>query len=121
MEPSVEPDGMGFPMLPWILQVFNVASDFRRRGREGRHSYGDPMTVSNDVVPWLQPSKAISHPNGLPKTRPFNAPWGPLSSVAFRCQKGPLFGVWCYPLVNKRSYGKWPFIVDFPIENGDVL
>ena len=26
-----------------------------------------------------------------------------------------------YPLVNKHSYGKWPFIVDFPIENGDFL
>ena len=26
-----------------------------------------------------------------------------------------------YPLVNKRSYGKWQFIVDFPIENGDFL
>ena len=24
-----------------------------------------------------------------------------------------------YPLVNKHSYRKWPFIVDFPIENGD--
>ena len=26
-----------------------------------------------------------------------------------------------YPLVNKHSYGKLPFIVDFPIENGDFL
>ena len=26
-----------------------------------------------------------------------------------------------YPLVNKHSYGKWPFIVDVPIENGDFL
>ena len=26
-----------------------------------------------------------------------------------------------YPLVNKHNYGKWPFIVDFPIENGDFL
>ena len=26
-----------------------------------------------------------------------------------------------YPLVNKHSYGKWPFIVDFPIENGVFL
>ena len=26
-----------------------------------------------------------------------------------------------YPLVNKHSHGKWPFIVDFPIENGDFL
>ena len=26
-----------------------------------------------------------------------------------------------YPLVNKHSYGKWPFVVDFPIENGDFL
>ena len=25
------------------------------------------------------------------------------------------------PLVNKHSYGKWPFIVDFPIEHGDFL
>ena len=24
-----------------------------------------------------------------------------------------------YPLVNYHSYWKWPFIVDFPIENGD--
>ena len=24
-----------------------------------------------------------------------------------------------YPLVNKHSYWKWPFIVDFPIEHGD--
>ena len=24
-----------------------------------------------------------------------------------------------YPLVNKHSYWKWPFIVDFPIKNGD--
>ena len=24
-----------------------------------------------------------------------------------------------YPLVNKHSYGKWSFIVDFPIENDD--
>ena len=22
---------------------------------------------------------------------------------------------------NKHSYGTWPFIVDFPIENGDFL
>ena len=26
-----------------------------------------------------------------------------------------------YPLVNKHSYRKWPFIVDFPIEIGDFL
>ena len=26
-----------------------------------------------------------------------------------------------YPLVNKHSYGTWPFIVDFPIENDDFL
>ena len=26
-----------------------------------------------------------------------------------------------YPLINKHSYGKWTFIVDFPIENGDFL
>ena len=26
-----------------------------------------------------------------------------------------------YPLVNKHSYGTWPFIVDFPIENGDFV
>ena len=24
-----------------------------------------------------------------------------------------------YRLVNKHSYGKWPFIVDFTIKNGD--
>jgi hypothetical protein len=24
-----------------------------------------------------------------------------------------------YPLVNKHSNGKWLFIVDFPIKNGD--
>ena len=24
-----------------------------------------------------------------------------------------------YPPVNKHSYEKWPFIVDFPVENGD--
>jgi hypothetical protein len=24
-----------------------------------------------------------------------------------------------YPLVNKHSYWKWPFIVDLPIKNGD--
>jgi hypothetical protein len=24
-----------------------------------------------------------------------------------------------YPLVNKHSYWKWPFIVDFPIKKGD--
>ena len=24
-----------------------------------------------------------------------------------------------YPLVNKHSYGKWPFIVGFPIKHGD--
>ena len=26
-----------------------------------------------------------------------------------------------YPLVNKHSYGKWPFILDFPIKNSDFL
>ena len=26
-----------------------------------------------------------------------------------------------YPLVNRHSYLKGPFIVDFPIENGDCL
>ena len=24
-----------------------------------------------------------------------------------------------YPLVNKHSYGTWPFLVSFPIEHGD--
>ena len=24
-----------------------------------------------------------------------------------------------YPLVNKHGYGKWPFVVDFPIKNCD--
>ena len=26
-----------------------------------------------------------------------------------------------YPLVNIHSYGKWPFLGDFPIEHGDFL
>ena len=41
--------------------------------------------------------------------------------AGFECVEvsaGAMF-VW-YTLVNKHSYGKWSFIVDFPIENGDV-
>ena len=26
-----------------------------------------------------------------------------------------------YPLVNKHSYGKWSFIMEFPIKRGDFL
>ena len=46
------------------------------------------------------------------------------------CVRRALFGVamslvmggshiFTYPLVNEHSNGTWPFIVDFPIKNGD--
>ena len=73
---------------------------------------------------------------GFPPAR-FAAVW-PLTLLAFgryrrilhseppkQCQVEPFLAGWSfescntYPLVNKVRYVRWPFMVDFPIENGD--
>ena len=41
------------------------------------------------------------------------------ASLGSRCRSTGCFEM--YPLVNKHSYGKWQFIVGFPLENGDFL
>ena len=43
--------------------------------------------------------------------------WEPDEAV--RAVIGAVLLCFAYPLVNQHSYWKWPFIVDFPIKNGD--
>ena len=66
-----------------------------RRGRQGRHSYGDPMAVSNDVVPWLQPSKAISHPKSAAENEAFQRTLGSSQLSGIQVRKGEYGVIHC--------------------------
>jgi len=39
--------------------------------------------------------------------------------MGFNQQNGGFNGIYPAWLCQTKSYGKWPFIVDFPIKNGD--
>ena len=78
------------------------------------------ISVYLDLICWLIPTcfrflgqKKHGNCFWIPNLSTLDEPQGCLRVLV------PSTTVANYPLVNKHSYWKWPFIVDLPIKNGD--